>query len=68
MRQNLVVEEVLGHKLYYFHDDGLKVCIYDRLVRFDNGTPYVELPLVGTTFKKITQNSIMIYPVELDNF
>ena len=68
MRQELTVEEVLGHKIYYFHaDDGLTVCIYDRLVKFDNGTPYVELPLLNTTFKKITKNSIMIYPVELDN-
>ena len=67
MRQELTVEEVLGHKIYYFQDEGLKVFIYDRLVRFENGTPYVELPLLNTTFKKITKNSIMIYPVELDN-
>ena len=67
MKQALMVDEILGHKVCYFYNEELKVFIYDRLVRFENGTPYVELPLLNTTFKKITKNSIMIYPVELDN-
>ena len=67
MRQQLTVEEVLGHKIYYFYDNGLKVFIYDRLVKIENGTPYVELPMTNTTFKKLTEKSILIYPLELDN-
>ena len=67
MRQNLLVEEVLGHKIYYTHIGELKVFIYERLVRFENDIPYIELPLLNTTFKKLTEKSILVYPAELEN-
>jgi hypothetical protein len=64
MKQILNVEQFWGHKIYYTHIGELKVFIYDKLVKFDNGVPYVELPLL-TAFKKISERSIMIFPVDL---
>jgi hypothetical protein len=65
MRKVLNVEQFLGHKIYYTHIGKLKVFIYDRLVKFDNGIPYVEWPLLNTTFKRISEKSILIFPIEL---
>ncbi len=64
-RQVLDVEQFGNHKIYYTHIGELKVFVYDRLVKFDNGTPYVELPLLNTTFKKISEKSIFVYPAEV---